>query len=221
MWRMENTWGAALLAFGLAQSISCAPTECSEECQEYIESLERTIVSLQRQLSQGCDWRFGAAAIHEQDHEPGETSVNRTSAHPHRTPQLMNSSSSLVPAVESPVKAEHLRPQTMQRRLMQQEDIATPSAAPAHTPPAADCEGTCKKTTLCYSLGCVGGKMRTDGPFTYCAQAKGRCDTCYKESACGGESVRSTFNGNVSTINFRCQCFNSCLSLCTAGVTWM
>jgi hypothetical protein len=28
--------------------------------------------------------------------------------------------------------------------------------------------------------------MITTGPFSECAQAKGTCDVCYPESACGG-----------------------------------
>ena len=47
-----------------------------------------------------------------------------------------------------------------------------------------DCD-QCKEASACYSLACTAGKMRTDGLFASCAQAKGACDLCYPESECG------------------------------------
>ena len=50
---------------------------------------------------------------------------------------------------------------------------------------ATSCLGKCKAAALCYTIGCQSGEMRVDGWFSACAGAKGECDACYPQSACG------------------------------------
>ena len=60
-----------------------------------------------------------------------------------------------------------------------------PAAASSALPPPADCDGECKAAVPCYSMACQDGKMSLEGPFSACARAKGVCDACYPQSACG------------------------------------
>ena len=76
------------------------------------------------------------------------------------------------------------------RHLRSQGD-ATKGKAGARRRLLGNCEA-CKKAAPCYSAACKAGKMSTESPFAECAGAKGHCDECYPESACGARPPGAT-----------------------------
>ena len=76
----------------------------------------------------------------------------------------------------------------------------------------------CEQAEPCYSIACVDGKMSTEGPFADCAKAKGGCDSCFPDSACGSlprGSTRSPTSAptpeSKSSVPSWGQCFHASL----------
>ena len=45
----------------------------------------------------------------------------------------------------------------------------------------------CQSAAACYTMACQNGQMQLVGVFAACSSAKGVCDHCFPESACGDD----------------------------------